>query len=142
MHRTLYDQIRGNSVALISLVVAVSSLGYNTWRNERTEHNRNIRSAGFELLLKLGELQELVFLAHYDRDTERGNPRRGWAYVLTVRDLGRNMPAPVPASAETLFVTWQENWEGLGTASDDIDRVTDAIDELRGRVNAALMELD
>jgi hypothetical protein len=52
------------------------------------------------------------------------------------------MPAPVPASAETLFVTWQQNWEGLGTESGDIDRVTDAIDELRGRVNAALMELD
>ncbi|MDH3894089.1 MAG: hypothetical protein OES78_05985, partial [Chromatiales bacterium] len=59
-----------------------------------------------------------------------------------VRDLGRNMPAPVPASAETLFVTWQQNWEGLGTESGDIDRVTDAIDELRGRASAALMELD
>ena len=142
MHRTLYDQIRGNSVALISRVVAVSSLGYNTWRNERTEQNRNIRSAGLELLMKPGELRELVFLAHYDRDTERGNPRGGWAYVLTVRDPGKNMPTPVAASAGTRFVTWQQNWEGLGTESGDIDRVTDAIDELRGRVNAALIEID
>ncbi|MDH3894672.1 MAG: hypothetical protein OES78_08960 [Chromatiales bacterium] len=50
MHRTLFDQIRGNSVALMSRVVAVGSLGYNTWRNERTEQNRNIRSAGFRAI--------------------------------------------------------------------------------------------
>jgi len=31
---SLKEQIRRNSVALISLAVAVSSLGYNTWRNE------------------------------------------------------------------------------------------------------------
>jgi hypothetical protein len=84
-------------------VVALSSLGYNTWRNERTEQNRNIRSAGFELLMKPGELQELVFLAHYDRDTERGNPRGGWAYVLTVRDPGKNMPAPGPGKRRDTF---------------------------------------
>ena len=42
---TLRQQLRNNSVALISLVVALTSLAYNTWRNERTEHNRNIRTA-------------------------------------------------------------------------------------------------
>jgi hypothetical protein len=50
------EQLRRHSVALISLVVAVSSLAYNTWRNERTEANRKIRVAGLELLLQLGHL--------------------------------------------------------------------------------------
>ena len=48
--RTFREQLRSNAVALISLTVALSSLGYNTWRNERTEHNRNIRAAAFEIL--------------------------------------------------------------------------------------------
>ena len=46
--RSIRQQLRANAVALISLVVALSSLGYNTWRNEQTEENRSIRVAGFE----------------------------------------------------------------------------------------------
>ena len=46
---TIRLQLRNNAVALISLAVALSSLAYNTWRNERTEHNRNVRTATFEV---------------------------------------------------------------------------------------------
>ena len=141
-NNSVMDQVRRNAVALISLVVAVTSLGYNTWRNERSEYNRNIRSAGFQLLLKLGQLQELVFLAHYDRDPDGGNPRRGWAYVLTVRDLSSNMPQPVPSSADLLFGSWQANWETLGAESGNVEPVVDSTDTMRAHVLAALMELD
>jgi hypothetical protein len=47
----MLEQILGNALAVISLCVALSALGYNTWRNELTEHKRNIRQAGFEMLL-------------------------------------------------------------------------------------------
>jgi hypothetical protein len=50
---TLRQQLRSNAVALTSLLIALTSLGYNTWRNEHTEHNRNIRAAAFEILTKL-----------------------------------------------------------------------------------------
>ena len=63
---SILEQLRRNTVALISLVVAISSLSYNTWRNEATEENRNLRVAAFEILLKLGELQQVVFHSHYD----------------------------------------------------------------------------
>lgn len=53
------EQLRDNMVALISLVIALSALGYNTWRNELTERNRNIRDAGFELLAEIGSLQQI-----------------------------------------------------------------------------------
>src|SRR5207253_10816482 len=75
---TVGRQLRDNAVALISLVVALGSLGYNTWRNERTEHNRNVRAAAFELLMRLADLKRVVFLAQYDRDQAGGNPRTGW----------------------------------------------------------------
>lgn len=55
MAQNFGQQLRSNAVALISLAVALTALGYNTWRNERTEHNRNIRVAAFEVLTQLGK---------------------------------------------------------------------------------------
>jgi len=57
------NQLRDNMVALISLVIALSALGYTTWRNELTERNRNIRDAGFELLSQIGSLQQMMSAA-------------------------------------------------------------------------------
>jgi len=56
---TFKEQVRRNMVALISLAIAVTGLGYNTWRNEASEHNRNQRLVSIELLLMLGDLQQL-----------------------------------------------------------------------------------
>jgi len=53
-------QIHNNAVALISLFIAVGSLAYNTWRNETTEEQRNVRHASFRVLENLGELQQVV----------------------------------------------------------------------------------
>ena len=46
-------------MALISIFIAVSALAYNTWRNETTEEQRNIRHAAFRVLEDLGEVQEI-----------------------------------------------------------------------------------
>jgi len=54
MAQNVGQQVRSNAVALISLAVALTALSYNTWRNERTEHNRNIRVAAFEVLAQGG----------------------------------------------------------------------------------------
>lgn len=61
---SIKKQIQRNSVAIISLIIAISSLSYNTWRNEKTKDNRNQRHAAFEILVKLNELQHLIF-HHY-----------------------------------------------------------------------------
>ncbi|MEM7054531.1 MAG: hypothetical protein AAF446_08275, partial [Pseudomonadota bacterium] len=50
------QQIRRHSVALISLVLAATSLAYNTWRNETSEQHRNWRQASFQVLIEAGEL--------------------------------------------------------------------------------------
>jgi hypothetical protein len=139
---TFRQQLRENAVALISLVIALSSLGYNTWRNERTEHNRNIRTATFEVLTKLAELQRVVFLAQYDRDMSAGSPRTGWTYVLVIRDLAGVTPAPIPERAAQLQKVWGENWEGLGTDDETaVNRIDDAISRLREASLATLKSL-
>ncbi len=129
---TLRQQLRNNAVALISLVVALGSLSYNTWRNERTEHNRNTRTATFELLTRLAELERVVFLAQYDHDAAGGNPRTGWTYVLVIRDLAAVVPGPVSTQATQLQNVWAANWEGLGKSDESAAvRIDDAIGALR-----------
>jgi len=130
--RSIREQLRSNAVALVSLVVALTSLGYNTWRNERTEHNRNVRTAAFEVLMRAADLERVAFLAQYDRDARSGSPRNGWTDVLEIRDLAALVPGSVAARSAELEKTWGENWEGLGRDDETaVSRIDDAIGKLR-----------
>ncbi len=137
------QQVRRNAVALISLVVALSSLGYNTWRNELTEYNRNQRQSAFEILLKLGELQQVVFHSHYDQDIkDKGNPRTGWAYVLVVQDLAQVLMPPMPATSDRLQSVWSEHWSALGVEQASADAILAEIDAVREETLRQLHGLD
>jgi hypothetical protein len=139
----LTEQFRHNSLAIVSLIVAFSALGYNTWRNEQTEHNRNIRQSGFEMLVHVGELQRITYLAHYDRDEVAGNPRKGWVEVLVLRDFARLMPAPVHSRSDALHDAWSMNWSGLGSDTDlAVAAIDNAINDLRKEIVAELESLD
>jgi hypothetical protein len=133
---TIRQQLRNNAVALISLAVAISSLGYNTWRNERTEHNRNVRTAAFEVLMRAGDLERVTFLAQYDRDRSGGSPRTGWTDVLAIRDLSALVPGAVQNRSAELLKVWGENWEGLGK---DDETAVSRIDDAIGRVREAAL---
>lgn len=110
----IVEQLRRNAVALISLVIAITSLVYNTWRNEHSEFNRNQRQASFQILAKLGELQELVFLNHFDCNTIlRGNTRTGWVIVQTIQDLTLVLEDMTPQSTDRLRQVWEANWRRL-----------------------------
>lgn len=110
----IIEQVRRNAVALISLVVAITSLGYNTWRNEHSENNRNQRLASFEILNKLGELGELINLNHFDCNTVlRGNPRTGWVLIQSIQDLTRVLEDISPESGDILKDVWAENHAAL-----------------------------
>jgi hypothetical protein len=135
------QQVRRNIVAIISLVLAILSLSYNTWRNELTEHNRNVRAAGFEILLTLGEFHQVVFFLHYDKDEVRGNPRLGWAKVLLIDDLATIMPPSVEAAADSLTATWGADWPALGKDERAAERVSRAVDEVREATLEALAVL-
>ena len=86
--QTLLRQVRENAVALISLLTAVIALSYNTWRNENTESQRNIRQASFHVLESLGELQEVADYRYYYfpyENSQRGEGElrlRGYGTVI------------------------------------------------------------
>ena len=141
---SLKEQLRRHSVALISLSVALTSLAYNTWRNEQTEANRNVRSAGIEYLLKLGDLEQVVFFVAYDTDSNRSSPREGWAYMITIRDLASLSGESAVAATDKLFSVWQDNWsllEGQEKQS-AAGNISDAADEARRTMLDILANLD
>ena len=120
---TIRKQIHNNAVALISLFIAVGSLGYNTWRNETTEEQRNVRHASFRVLENLGELQQVVDMRYYYLPFEENSERegdlriRGFGSAAMIHDLMMLMPAPAPAAGEALHLQWNEFFGSL----DDID---------------------
>lgn len=139
------EQLRRNAVALISLVIAITSLGYNTWRNEHTEYNRNQRWASFEILLKLGELRELINYIHFDCNLNfRGNPRSGWVIVEAIEDLTLVLADMTPASAGRLKTAWGDNWRGLEYDDEAACETRDPARRARGRqsVDSIRAEID
>ena len=138
----LKNQLKQNQLAIISLLVALSALGYNTWRNEVSEQNRNYRAAGFEMLMHVSELQKITFLAHYDGDIVNGNPRKGWTEILILDDLAKLMPPDSPIHNAELHDTWQKNWPKLGKEKGGADAIDQSIDVLRDDILAALQTLD
>lgn len=140
--RKLIQPSSGLYVAIISLVVAFTALGYNTWRNEQSEFNRNIRRAGFEMLVHISALQRITYLAHFEQDQEGGNPRSGWVEVLVLRDLALLMPDSIAEHADGLYQAWNDNWMGLGNDDLAVAAIDTAIDELRQQVVVVLESLD
>ena len=141
MAQNVGQQVRSNAVALISLAVALTALGYNTWRNERTEHNRNIRVAAFEVLTQLGELQVVVNSAFYGKGSDRMDPMTGWGRVALITDLSQLLPAPAPQRAKELHRVWQANWESLTDSEDSVEHVTTEIDQSRESIREILRQL-
>ena len=140
---TVKEQIQRNTVALISLVVAVTSLGYNTWRNEASEHNRNQRLVSIQLLLMLGDLQQLTLDRHYGKNVDAdGILRAGWTKVLTIRDLSKIAAGAIPVSAERLFEVWSADYDELESNVEAKDRILVALEQVRRDTHEVLQSLD
>lgn len=156
----LSRQLRTHSVALISLVLAIVSLGYNTWRNETTELQRNWRQASFQVMIEVGKLNEVVLYRRYFQANVVGsgvtdpsahpidaieNARTwvaGWGSVATIRDLTSLMPAPLPERGRALFATWEAQAGALdSTDPQRRDRASRALLAEIERLRGALITL-
>ena len=156
--KSIRRQILDNSVALVSLAVALMALGYNTWRNETTETQRNVRHAAFRVLESLGELQEIVDTRYYylpfetAHVTEGASRIRGFGTVTMVRDLTGVMPDPAGQAGAELHDLWlrhflvlhrlDENGQHTAAATQAENDLTGAIRESRAAVLEVLSRLD
>ena len=135
------NKIREWILPLTSLTVALTALWYNTWRNEMSEHNRNVRTAGFEIIKELSRLQLVANYAHYDQDDKQGNPITGWGQILLIEDLAMVMPEPVQTQAAKLHEQWEKHVEHLVESEKDNDAVIAEISHTRELVLVSLKNL-
>lgn len=128
-------------ISVISLIIAISALGYNTWRNEVSEHNRNIRASGFELLKASAKLQLLVDRQFYE-DSSQLSPIEGWTRINFIVALSQVMPEPVKNNSVQLKATWPENWQSLNISEDANETISTANKQLETSIIAALAALN
>ena len=142
MSQSIREQFRRNAVAIISLIVAVSSLGYNTYRNELTEANRTIRQAGFEMISELSKLQQVMLFARYDTKDERGDTTVAWSHMLALQDLSLAMPKNIQEKTKKLFTIWQANYNKITHTNDSAYKMIDAeIDSVKDVIISSISEL-
>ncbi|MDP1698497.1 MAG: hypothetical protein Q8L45_12065 [Xanthomonadaceae bacterium] len=105
----LRELVRQNSLALVSLLIALFGLGYNTWRNETTEHHRNVRQSAFIALDALGEVQQLADTRFFGAEHSEANRIAIWGRVTLIRDIATLVSADTAGRADSLFTVWSEN---------------------------------
>ncbi|GIU17996.1 hypothetical protein TUM4261_38260 [Shewanella sp. c952] len=128
--------------AVFSMLFALVGFSYNVWRMEITEYNNNVRSASFELLLQLSELESIIYAAHYDQDVIQGSPRKGWIKVNLIADLSVVTEPDIQAAAEALKTNWQLNWENVASDENSAMQVVGKIDDTRLKVRQLLVSLN
>lgn len=148
----LSDHLKRNSVALISLFIAIFALAYNTWRNERSESQRNVRQAAFRVIENLGEMQEVIDARYYylpfdeGKDSEPELRLQGYGNLAMSHDLMNLMPPPVPAVGDHLYTTWLEHFEtltdldGNGQHTEEAQRAEETIRKALASSREAVME--
>lgn len=130
-------------LALFSLAVALFGLGYNTYRNETTERQRNVREAGFYLLQEASELQQLADTRFFGRDLSAHNRIAIWSRINTARDIAGLVSASAETRAASLHQTWTLQESAFESGDSDAERrMAAAIQALRQEVIETLNRLD
>lgn len=128
--------------SVFSMIFAVLGFSYNAWRLELSEDNNNIRTAAFEVLLQLSELEQIIYAAHYDKDAEQGNPRKAWVKIGLINDLSALIGKQVMIDAAELKRLWSESWQVIEASEQATNNMVSAIDEVRKSIKVALESLE
>ncbi|MCW8935691.1 MAG: hypothetical protein OQK98_13275 [Gammaproteobacteria bacterium] len=127
--------------SIFSMVVAVVGFSYNAWRMELSEDNNNIRTASFEVLTELSELEQIIYAAHYDKDMLQGNPRKAWVKVGLIEDLSALISLQVEKDAKNLKSLWSNNWQSVKDDELATQKLVDQIDRVRTSIKNDLKNL-
>lgn len=117
--------------AILSLIFAIVGFGYNAWRLEVTEDNNTIRTASFEMLKQLSELEQVIYSLHYDKNPVEGSPRKGWVAIGLVADLAMLASQDVDQKAQQLKSVWASNWANIATNKNSVNLLINEIDLTR-----------
>ena len=128
-------------MSVFSVLFALLGFSYNAWRMEISEENNNVRTAAFEVLSHLGELEHIILSAHYDNDLIEGNPRKGWVKVGLVVDLSALISPDVADKAVTIKTVWADSWHLMRTEETVVTELVTKIDDTRMAIKMILKEM-
>ena len=127
---------------MLSLVFAVIGFSYNAWRLEVTEDNSNVRTASFEVLTNLAELELIIYAAHYDKDKFEGSPRKGWVKIGLIVDLSVLISRSVEGQSLKLRDVWSKSWERMTNDRKATNRLIEEVDLVRNEIKLILSSLN
>jgi len=127
--------------SVFSMVVALVGFTYNAWRMEITEDNNNVRTASFEVLTLLSEIEQVIYIAHYDKNMQQGNPRIVWVKVGLIVDLSALISSRVEKNARELKSLWRENWQQVKDSESATQKMVAEIDKVRNSIKLELENL-
>ena len=108
---------------------------------ELTEDNNNIRTASFEVLTQLSEMEQAIYAIHYDKDTQAGSPRKVWVKVGLIVDLSALISLQVEKKAAQLKTLWRDNWESVEANEKAVEKLINQIDTVRNSIKMDLKNL-
>ena len=139
----LHDKLKTYYVtAILGVVFAIVGFSYNTWRLEVSEDNNNIRTASFEVLKELAELEQIIYAAHFDKNQIEGSPRKGWVKIGLIVDLSSLVSKPVEQDANALASAWQDKWESITHDRTAVDLLVSKIETVRQEIKSTLGMLE
>jgi len=127
------------TVPAMMLFIAILTLIYSGYRAELNQENQTARSAGFEVLKALNELQMIIDAQRYTPD-DAPNFLEGWNEVLIIDDMSDFIDLSVQTQAQALHQTWQNNFESLQDENAN-KTLTTAIQKTRSSLKAAIHNL-
>ncbi|MCC7247437.1 MAG: hypothetical protein IT473_02330 [Lysobacter sp.] len=135
--------VSGRALALIALAVALTGMAYNTWRNETSEAQRNVRQACFMLLEESAALQQIVDLRFGGHDRSKSSWASAWGKATLIRDLGELAPPRTGQEAQHVYEIWSQRAHQIDERNPLAeDELSDAIERMRRQTLEDLRGLD
>ncbi len=141
----LKQKIAHHSLSIISLMIAIIALTYNTWRSDTTEYNRNIRTASFELIKELGQLQNITNQIHFSNLNQQQQELlkiQGWGHIALIEDLSTLLPLQISKASQELKQEWQNHHVNLAQNNTAESVISKRIEMLRESTRRLLIQLN
>ncbi len=119
---SFFAPVRKNLIAYVSLFIAVSGLLYNTWRNETSETQRNLRSASFFAIEHLADFQSLINDIVYSDGCQSGNDIAAWGHIKALETLAGVLPESTRGQIAELGIRWASHASELCPCSERATR--------------------
>ncbi|WP_170308309.1 hypothetical protein [Parashewanella tropica] len=129
------------SFTLFAIFLSITGFGYTVWKLGNIEKTATSRTASIEILNDLSQLEQIIYVLHFDKNTKDGNPRKGWVKVRLIRDLSPLAGYKVEQKAKILMSTWSTNWNSVKKSRQSTDLMINAIDSTREAINREVRQL-